>query len=159
MVISENIVIVNFLFILVTFQSGIMAFLTSIHCCPECPLICANKQRKNVWTAIPVLNSSRRLNKIRKWLFQKIVVDQYYRTNQMILYHSFKEDNVLSDDIKICYIFQYQSNKNWAFRFFWDTRYTKRDLIVWHELCHGYSNYSYWASQKWVAHRQYLNKF
>ena len=26
------------------------------------------KQRENLWTAIPVVNSSRRLNKIRKWL-------------------------------------------------------------------------------------------
>ena len=35
MVISQNTVIVNFLYILVTFQAGIMAFLTSIHCCPD----------------------------------------------------------------------------------------------------------------------------
>ena len=36
----------------------------------------------------------------------------------MILVSFFSEDNVLSDDIKICYIFEYQSNENWAFWFF-----------------------------------------
>ena len=35
----------------------------------------------------------------------------------MILVSSFSEDNVLSDDIKIWYIFEYQSNENRAFRF------------------------------------------
>ena len=66
MVISQSIVIVKFLFILVTFRSGIMAFLTSIHCSP---LIRANNlQRENLWTAIPAVNSSHRFNEIRKWL-------------------------------------------------------------------------------------------
>ena len=48
MVISQNMVIVNFLFILVTFQAGIlvMAFLTSIHCCPDAD----TKQRENCHT-------------------------------------------------------------------------------------------------------------
>ena len=40
-----------------------------------------------------------------------------------ILVSFFSEDNVLSDQIKKSYIFQYQSNENWAFHFFWDTRY------------------------------------
>ena len=40
----------------------------------------------------------------------------------MILVSFFSEDNVLSDEIK-CYIFEYQSNENQVFRFFWDTRY------------------------------------
>ena len=72
MVISQNIVIVNFLFILVTFQSGIMAFVTSIHCCPKAHWSVQTKQRENLWTAIPAVNSSRRFDKIRKWLcFQK----------------------------------------------------------------------------------------
>ena len=44
----------------------------------------------------------------------------------MILVSFFSEDNVLSDKIKICYIFEYQSNENRAFHFFLDTRYTKR---------------------------------
>ena len=43
--------------------------------------------------------------------------------NQMILVSFLSEDNVLYDEIEICYIFDYQSKKNWAFRFFWDTRY------------------------------------
>ena len=30
----------------------------------------------------------------------------------------FSEDSVLSDEIKICYIFEYQINQNGAFRFF-----------------------------------------
>ena len=68
MVISQNMVIFHFLFILVTFQSGIMAFLTSIHCCPEAHWSVQTKQRENLWTAIPTVNSSRRFNKIRKWL-------------------------------------------------------------------------------------------
>ena len=41
----------------------------------------------------------------------------------IILVSFFSEDNDLSDEIKICYIFQYQSNKHGVFRFFWDTRY------------------------------------
>ena len=41
----------------------------------------------------------------------------------MILVSVFSEDNVLSDEIKIYYIFEYQSNENRAFRFIWDTRY------------------------------------
>ena len=36
----------------------------------------------------------------------------------------FSEDNVLSDEIKICYIFEYQSNEHRAFLFIWDTRYS-----------------------------------
>ena len=36
----------------------------------------------------------------------------------MILVSFFSKDNVLSDDIKICYIFEYQSKENRAFRFF-----------------------------------------
>ena len=43
----------------------------------------------------------------------------------MILVSFFSEDYVLSDEIKICNIFEYQSNENWAVRFFWDTRYTQ----------------------------------
>ena len=64
MVISQNMVIVKILFILVTFQSGIMAFLISIHCCLEAHWSVQTKQiRENLWTAIPAVNSSRRFNK------------------------------------------------------------------------------------------------
>ena len=52
--------------------------------------------------------------------------DDRIKTTQpilMILVWFFSEDNVLSDDIKICYIFEYHNNKNRAFRFFGDTRY------------------------------------
>ena len=39
----------------------------------------------------------------------------------MILVSFFLEDNVLSDEIKICYIFEFQSNENQAFPLFWGT--------------------------------------
>ena len=41
----------------------------------------------------------------------------------MILVSFFSEDNVLSDEIKMCYIFEYQSNENQAFHFLGDARY------------------------------------
>ena len=40
------------------------------------------------------------------------------KPNHMILVSFFSKDNVSSDEIKICSIFEYQSNKIWAFRFF-----------------------------------------
>ena len=52
--------------------------------------------------------------------------DHRIKTTQpiaIILVPFFSEDNVLSDEIKISYIFEYQSNKNQAFLFFWDTWY------------------------------------
>ena len=64
MVISQNTVLFKFHFIFVTFQSGSMAFLTSIHCCPGAP---QTKQRENLRTAIPAVNSLRRINKICKY--------------------------------------------------------------------------------------------
>ena len=45
------------------------------------------------------------------------------QTISLILVPFFSEDNVLSDEIKIWYIFEYQSNENRAFRFLGDTRY------------------------------------
>ena len=68
-----------------------------------------------LWTAIAVVNSSRRLKKNRKWLCCRISTTE---PNQIIFVSFFSEDNVLSDDIKICYIFEYYSNTNRAFRFF-----------------------------------------
>ena len=47
--------------------------------------------------------------------------DHRIKTTQpisMILVSLFSEDNVLSDEIKMCYIFEFQSNKNRAFHFF-----------------------------------------
>ena len=127
-------VIFNFLFILVTFQSGVMAFLTSIHCCLEAHWSVQTKQRENLWTAtcIPTVNSSCR--------FTKFLNDCVSRNgcrinttdpNQMILVTFFSEDNVLSDEIKICSIFEYQSNENRAFRFSWDTRYSQGLWLFW----------------------------
>ena len=47
--------------------------------------------------------------------------DHRIKTTQpisLILVSFFSEDNVLSDEIKICYMFEYQSNENRAFRLF-----------------------------------------
>ena len=128
MVIFQNIVIVNFLFILETFQSGIMAFLTSIHCCLEAHWSVQTKQRENLWTAIPAVNSSYKFNKLR---INDCVSRNGCRINttapiQMILVSFFSEDNVLSDETKICYIFEYQSNENRAFCIF-----GKPGIITW----------------------------
>ena len=131
-------VIFNFCFILVTFQSGIMAFLTSIHCCPEAHWSVQTKQRENLWTAIPAVNISRRFNKICKWLSRNGCRINTTGPNQTILVSFFSEDNVLSDEIKICYIFEYQSNENQAF---WGTPGIKHIIyskahwqIVWHSI-------------------------
>ena len=43
----------------------------------------------------------------------------------MILVSFFSEDNVLSD----YYIFEYQTNENRAFPFFWDTRYNDQQIL------------------------------
>ena len=116
MVISQNIVIVSFLFILMTFQSGIKAFLTSIHCCPEAHWSVQTKQRENLWTAIPAVNSSRRFFlKINDCVSRNGCRINTTEPNQMILVSFFSEDNVLADEIKI---FEYQSNGNRAFRLF-----------------------------------------
>ena len=52
LVISQNMVFFQkkSSFIFMTFQSGIMAFLTSIHCCPEAHWSVQTKQRENLWT-------------------------------------------------------------------------------------------------------------
>ena len=52
----------------------------------------------------------------------------------MILVSFFSEDNVLSDEIKICYIFEFQSNKNRALRFLGHPVYSlsaSKDYQVW----------------------------
>ena len=43
----------------------------------------------------------------------------------MILVSFFSEDYALSDEIKVCYFFEYQSNENRAFRFFGDIQYSQ----------------------------------
>ena len=72
------------------------------------------KQRENLWTAITAVNSSRR------FINKKIVNDCVSRNgcrintaepNQMILVSFFSEDNVLFDEIKICFILEYQNSK------------------------------------------------
>ena len=111
MVISQNIVIFNFLFILVTFQSGIMAFLTSIHCCPEAHWSVQTKQRKNLWTAIPAVNTSRRFNKIRKMtVFHEMVVElillnqikwSWYHPFQKTMFYLMKSKYAIFSSIKV----------------------------------------------------------
>ena len=58
----------------------------------------------------------------------------------MILVSFFLEDNVLSDEIKICNIFDYQSNENRAFRFWGDTRYNQDRPICDFFLLHNVEN-------------------
>ena len=121
MVISQNIVIVNFLFIFVTFQSGIMAFLTSLYIVARKPIDpCKQNKRENLWTAILAVNSSRRFNKILKWLWlKKWLYNQYYRTKSndlgIIL---FRRQCFIWWNQNMLYIFEYQSNENRGFRFF-----------------------------------------
>ena len=51
-------------------------------------------------------------------VFQEMVVESILLNQiKLILVSFFSEDNVLSDEIKICYIFEFQSNENRAFRF------------------------------------------
>ena len=47
----------------------------------------------------------------------------------MILVSFFSEDSILSDEIRIWYIFEYQSNENRAFRFLGDARYNATYLM------------------------------
>ena len=105
-----------------TFQAGIMAFLTAIHCCPDGrPLIRANKTKREIMDSyIPVVNSSRSFNKIRKYcsISRNGCRINTTEQNHTILVSFSSEDNVLSDEIKICYIFEFQSNENRAFHFF-----------------------------------------
>ena len=54
----------------------------------------------------------------------------------MILVSFFSEDNDLSDEIKLCYIFEYQSNKNLAFCFFGTPGITM-DLDITYLKLHG----------------------
>ena len=50
----------------------------------------------------------------------------------MILVSFFSEDNALSDEIKICYIFEYQSNENSSVPLFWGTPGIQRsDVCEW----------------------------
>ena len=56
----------------------------------------------------------------------------------MILVSFFSEDNVLSYEIKIRYIFEFQSDENRAFRFFFGTPDINNFyVIMWHALLHG----------------------
>ena len=107
MVLSQNMVIVNFLFILLTFQAEIIAFLTSIHCCPDAHQSVQTKQRENLWTAIPTVNSSRRLttNIVNDCVSRNGSRINTTKPNHFILVSFFSEDNVLCDENKICYIF------------------------------------------------------
>ena len=63
MVISQNIVIYLHSRDVSVRDNGFSDFHTSL---PGNPLIVQTKQRENLWTAIPAVNSSCRSNKIRK---------------------------------------------------------------------------------------------
>ena len=48
----------------------------------------------------------------------------------MILVSFFSEDNALSDEIKICYIVEYQSNENQAFLFFGTPSLERKTILL-----------------------------
>ena len=77
------------------------------------------------------------------WAWEKIdddyVLRNYHRIKtahpiSVILVSFFSEDNALSDEIKICYIVEYQSNENQAFRFL-GTPSLERKTILLAENC------------------------
>ena len=77
---------------------------------------------------IPDWNVTRTKRKLTMTMFWEMTIES--KTTQpitMILISFFSEDNVLSDEIKICYIFEYPSKENWAFQVFWDTRYKENN--------------------------------
>ena len=114
----QNTVIVNFLFILVSFQAGLMAFLTSIHCCLDAHWSMRTKQRENLWTAIPAVNTSHRFNKICKWLcFKKWLYTQYYQTKSYDLgIIPFRRQCSIWWNQNML-IFEFKSNENQTFWF------------------------------------------
>ena len=75
----------------------------------------------NVWQSEKPLSLKRHENEEK--IENDIVLrnDHRIKTTQpisMIFVFFFSEDNILSDEIKKCYIFEYQSNKNRGFHFF-----------------------------------------
>ena len=121
-VISQNIFIVNFLFHSRDISVRDNDFSDFHTLLPGIPLIRANKTKREL------MDCYTRRNKKQK----KIVNDCLSRNgcrinttepNQMILVSFLSEDNVLSDEFKICYIFEYQSNEI-ELAAFWDTRYS-----------------------------------
>ena len=108
-----------------TFQSGIMVFLTSIPCCPEVHWSMQTKHTENLWTAIPAVNSSQTFNKICKWLrFKKWLENQYYHTKsndlgiipfQKTMFYLMKSKYAIFSNFNVTKIERYT--------FFWDTRY------------------------------------
>ena len=79
----------------------------------------------------------------------------------MILVSFFSEDNVLSDEIKICYIFQYQSNESRMFHFFRDTHYIPfrhRPERIWAQGCtHNFQ--LEWGGRDYAPEAQKEGKF
>ena len=68
------------------------------------------KQRKNLWTAMPAINSSCRFKQNLKMTVSQNGCRISTTEPNHILASFFSEDNVLSDEIKICYISEFQSN-------------------------------------------------
>ena len=74
--------------------------------------------------------------------YHVLINDNRIKTTQpisMILVSFFSEDNVLSDEIKICFIFEYQSNENRAFPFFGGTPGIGQNII--HIIIHVITAY------------------
>ena len=75
-------------------------------------------------TIIPEWNVMRIKRKLTMTVFWEMTIEsKLLQPIPMILVSFLSEDNVLSEEIKICYIFEYQSYENQAFCFFLDTRY------------------------------------
>ena len=96
----------------------------------------------NVWKSEKPLSLTVNITRIKRKLKMTVLRnDNKIKTAKpisMILVSFFSEDNVLSDEIKICYIFEYQSNENRAFRFLRDTRYKCEYIILIMSVLSGY---------------------
>ena len=64
---------------------------------------------------IPDWNVTRMKRKLKITMFWEMTIES--KPISMILVSFFSEHNVFSDKKRRSYIFEYQSNKNWAFRF------------------------------------------
>ena len=94
--------------------------------CAHCGLAVCSHGSMGVWATIYESQKShypclkRHENEEKNDIDHALRNDHRIKTTQpisLILVSFFSEDNVLADKIKICYIFEYQSNENRAFRF------------------------------------------
>ena len=96
MVISQNIVIVNFLFNLVTFQSGIMAFLTSIYIVARKPIYPCKQNKERTYGLLhpPKIAHTDLTKSVNDCVSRNGCRINTTKSNQVILVSFFSEDNV-----------------------------------------------------------------